>query len=155
IDGANSRFFYAAGAIHPSLRTALLPRELLHLRGGTVRVAVHRALTPRRESAALAVAQPAASVERELTRVPRSRELIATGAFHVFCAAAQDIPVTLEEIGRLREITFREVGEGTGRTRDLDRFDQHYLHLVAWDATARRVAGAYRIGRADRIMAEH
>jgi hypothetical protein len=56
------------------------------------------------------------------------------------------------EIGRLREETFREVGEGTGKSIDTDEFDQYYLHMFMWDAENKKIAGAYRIGRTDKIM---
>ena len=52
----------------------------------------------------------------------------------------------IREIGRLRELAFRKVGEGTGKRRDLDAFDQHYRHLVLWDREAMEIAGAYRLG---------
>lgn len=51
----------------------------------------------------------------------------------------------MQEIGRLREIAFRAVGEGTGRPEDLDRFDASYLHLVAWSTKNEEIAGAYRL----------
>lgn len=60
----------------------------------------------------------------------------------------------LLEIGRLRELTFRKVGEGTGRSRDLDRYDLHYEHIVLWDAQADAIAGAYRVARGARVLAE-
>lgn len=66
--------------------------------------------------------------------------------FEVFCAAAADIPNILREIGRLREITFRKVGEGTNEETDLDDYDQVYLHLFLWDNQAQRIVGAYRLG---------
>ena len=52
----------------------------------------------------------------------------------------------MDEIGRLREITFRAVGEGTGKQKDLDHYDQYYRHLVLWDDASLEIAGAYRIG---------
>ncbi|SEM94027.1 Putative hemolysin [Luteibacter sp. UNCMF331Sha3.1] len=61
----------------------------------------------------------------------------------------------LREIGRLRELTFRRVGEGTGKRRDLDAYDPHYEHLVLWDAKALRIVGAYRFGHGGRLIAEH
>ena len=61
------------------------------------------------------------------------------------------IPHLLEEIGRLRELTFRAVGEGTGRARDLDSFDEHYEHLFIWNRKREEVVGAYRVGRIDEI----
>jgi putative hemolysin len=57
----------------------------------------------------------------------------------------------LKEIGRLREQTFRAVGEGTGSSRDLDKYDQYYRHLVLWDDDKLTIAGAYRLGEAGKI----
>src|SRR5690606_12948155 len=61
-------------------------------------------------------------------------------------------PVMLE-IGRLREIAFRKVGEGSGKRRDLDAYDRHYRHLVLWDRERLEIAGAYRLGEGARILA--
>jgi len=61
----------------------------------------------------------------------------------------------IREIGRLRELAFRQVGEGTGKRRDLDRFDQHYRHLVLWDREALEIAGAYRIGEGAAILDQY
>ncbi len=52
----------------------------------------------------------------------------------------------IDEIGRLREETFRAVGEGTGKKKDIDQFDQHYRHLILWDEERLEIAGAYRLG---------
>jgi putative hemolysin len=60
----------------------------------------------------------------------------------------------LREIGRLRELTFRAVGEGTGKALDVDAYDRHYEHIVLWDTDARQVAGAYRIARGAPVLAE-
>lgn len=60
----------------------------------------------------------------------------------------------LREIGRLRELTFRKVGEGTGARRDLDVYDPHYEHLVLWDPKALRIVGSYRFGHGGKIIAE-
>lgn len=91
--------------------------------------------------------------EYEIESLRSHNALLAKqGNLAVFVASAQEIPHLLREIGRLREVTFREVGEGTGEDLDLDKFDDHYLHIVLWDEKERRVAGAYRLGRADVIM---
>jgi putative hemolysin len=66
--------------------------------------------------------------------------------YEVFFAEAYKIPKLLLEIGRLREITFRDVGEGTNCEIDLDRFDQHYHHLFLWDSNEEKLVGAYRMG---------
>ena len=81
--------------------------------------------------------------------------LLQSGDFDIYCAAAEELPAVLNEIGRLREISFRAVGEGTGQARDLDKYDAYYLHLFIWDRTARCIVGAYRLGLAGQIIAAH
>jgi N-acyl-L-homoserine lactone synthetase len=71
----------------------------------------------------------------------------------VVFAHAEQIPWTLRELGRLREITFREVGEGTGSDTDIDRYDRDYVHLIAWHRMRGEIVGAYRLGHVDRIVA--
>ena len=63
----------------------------------------------------------------------------------------EQIPNALREIGRLREITFRQAGEGTGRSIDLDRFDRDYQHLFLWNTDSNEIAGAYRLAGTDVI----
>lgn len=67
--------------------------------------------------------------------------------------AAESSPV-LREIGRLRELSFRAVGEGSGRRRDLDHFDHYYQHLILWDEDDLEIAGAYRFVDAGKVVAE-
>ena len=101
---------------------------------------------------------PAASVMEELlagevAKLGPERTLVETEEFSVLLAKARQIPNVLHEIGRLREVTFRQVGEGTGKPIDLDRFDEHYWHLFVWNRRANEVAGAYRLGPSDEILA--
>jgi len=58
----------------------------------------------------------------------------------------------MRELGRLRELTFRKVGEGTGRRRDLDSYDRYYEHLILWDSRQMRIAGAYRLGATAELL---
>jgi putative hemolysin len=88
---------------------------------------------------------------REIAALPEASLLASAGNLRVYLATAREIPWTLQEIGRLRELTFRAVGEGTGRSSDIDLFDDYYQHLVLWDSDARRIAGGYRLGRTDVI----
>lgn len=81
--------------------------------------------------------------------------LATQGPLDVYLAPADAIPNMLLEIGRMREVTFRAVGEGSGRARDLDRYDRYYLHLFLWDREKQCLAGGYRLGRTDLILAEH
>ena len=72
--------------------------------------------------------------------------------FVVYCAKAAQIPDMMQEIGRLRELTFRAVGEGVGRSVDLDRFDDHYRHMLLWSRQKSELVGAYRIGLTPEIL---
>lgn len=76
-----------------------------------------------------------------------------SGEYQVFYAFAQQAPRLLREIGRQREISFRQAQEGSGRSRDLDRFDDYYGHLVLWHQESQEVAGGYRLGPVDEILA--
>ncbi|MYL85022.1 GNAT family N-acetyltransferase [Desulfovibrio aerotolerans] len=91
----------------------------------------------------------------EIAALPASATLHQTGEFAVIEAKAEQIPLALGEIGRLRELTFRRVGEGTGKACDLDRFDPFYRHLFLWNIEKKEIAGAYRIGRTDELLAAH
>jgi putative hemolysin len=184
IDGRNSPAFYGAGRVHPRLRTLLLGRELLKQRGSVAHVflgkafgrdAVRAQQTPEavtktlrnavdaialeagsvRSTQAIAPAIHSVLLAQDVQRLPATARLIASGVYDVFCAGAQVLPHVLPEIGRLREITFRAVGEGTGLALDLDRFDAHYEHLFVWNRVRCEVVGAYRVGATDRIVAAH
>jgi putative hemolysin len=91
-----------------------------------------------------------ANTEKMIAEVDALRaadaRLLQSKNYEVFFTKADKIPNILHELGRLREITFREVGEGTNESIDLDRFDQYYHHLFLWDDEAKKVAGAYRMG---------
>ena len=88
----------------------------------------------------------------EVDRLPPDCTLVRSGNLRGIVARSHAIPAVLKEIGRLREITFRGAGEGTGRSADLDAFDEHYLHLFVWNDAARELVGAYRLGLTDEII---
>jgi hypothetical protein len=100
------------------------------------------------------VAPPAAAqtIAEEVGALPYAAFLVESGELAAFVAEAESIPHVVYEIGRLRELTFRAVGEGTGKALDLDSFDGHYLHLVLWNRERAEVVGAYRCGATDRIL---
>jgi putative hemolysin len=89
------------------------------------------------------------AMRQEAETLSSGNVLLESGPYTVCEARAAEIPNTLREIGRLREIAFRKVGEGTGRSLDLDRFDQHYRHLWVWNRERDEVCGAYRLGGTD------
>jgi len=81
--------------------------------------------------------------------------LLQSKNYEVFFASAKDIPNLIHEIGRLREITFRAIGEGTNKEVDLDKFDNYYHHLLLWDAVAEKLVGAYRMGLGKEIYKKY
>jgi putative hemolysin len=97
----------------------------------------------------IADAAPAALVAADVAALPADRMLDRSGDLAVYFAGAREIPNALREIGRLREITFRAAGEGTGKPSDLDEFDPHYLHLFVWNARREEIVGAYRLAGTD------
>jgi putative hemolysin len=193
--GCNTRSFHYAGLVHPRLRTALLPSQLLNKRGSRITVCPGRliqsavlrqlpsdevatwylrartyGLDSRKNrhkgcpklfpgfflrSARQAPVAPALdreALQSDVARLPRGQFLVSSGELTVFEARAGQMPHLLHEIGRLRETTFRQEGEGTDRPLDLDMFDQTYDHLVLWDTSRHEVVGAYRIGRVDELL---
>ncbi|WGK66034.1 GNAT family N-acyltransferase [Croceiramulus getboli] len=85
----------------------------------------------------------------------KERRLLQSKNYEVFLAPAEEMPNILKEIGRLREITFREVGEGTNEAIDLDQFDTYYHHMFLWDEDAQCLAGAYRMGLGKEIYEKY
>ncbi|RIA10958.1 putative hemolysin [Flavobacteriaceae bacterium MAR_2010_72] len=81
--------------------------------------------------------------------------LLMSKNYEVFLTEAKHVPNILREIGRLREITFREIGEGTNEAIDLDQFDTYYHHMFLWDNDTNQIAGAYRMGLGSKIFAAY
>ena len=97
---------------------------------------------------------PADLLADEVARLPEDQCLAENGDLSVYLGTAREVPQLLREVGRLREITFRGAGEGTGRSRDLDLFDDYYSHILLWHKTKRELVGAYRAGNTAEILAK-
>jgi len=184
IAARNSAMFYGLSMLAKPLSTAMLPREavtfgsrrigfsigalvgadeLAQRSGGSpeqaaklmrrhvYRVGRHRGLIFGGQ-APLAHPEPVDQVAAELMQSEKLADLGDGKQVWLF-KGALDSPV-MREIGRLRELTFRKVGEGTGTRRDLDAYDPHYEHLVLWDAKTLRIVGSYRFGHGGRLLAE-
>ncbi len=102
----------------------------------------------------IAVAEPAGLLVEELSRLAGDRCLADSGDLAVYLAKANETPRLLQELGRLRELTFRLAGEGTGKRLDLDRFDRYYWHVLLWHRNKQELVGAYRAGNTAEILAE-
>ncbi|MES2062656.1 MAG: lysophospholipid acyltransferase family protein [Bacteroidota bacterium] len=95
---------------------------------------------------------PADKLEAEVDKLRDNYKVWTEKNYEVYITPTSQIPSIIREIGRLREITFREVGEGTNKATDLDEYDIYYHHLFIWDTEAKRIVGAYRIGLGDEIF---
>ena len=91
-------------------------------------------------------------LQQDVNSLPADALLLKKGSMVVYCTQACHIPNLLREIGRLRELTFRTIGEGTGKALDIDRYDQYYLHLFLWNTDKKEVVGAYRIAEVEKIV---
>ncbi|PMI89850.1 lysophospholipid acyltransferase family protein [Vibrio splendidus] len=91
----------------------------------------------------------------EVGSLPEEMKLLEQGDFEVYCTPSQSIPNLMREIGRVREESFREVGEGSGLACDLDEYDLYYHQLFVWNKTKAELVGAYRLGMVDKLIAEH
>lgn len=112
-------------------------------------------ISPRRLRSQQPIVEPSdpALLSADVNALDSSRLMSESGEHQVWLAESREIPHVLREIGRLREVTFRLAGEGTGKALDLDRFDESYLHLFVWSRKAGEVVGAYRLARTDEIRA--
>lgn len=198
-EGSNTVLFHLLGLVHPRLRTARLPHELLNKQGRTIPASVGHPIPfarmkhldtdreiidyvrmrtynlrnrkrhnrtrrvirlPRRrlathEQAALAQPIDPDQLAQEIEALGRACHLLSAREISVWAAKAEQIPLVLREIGRLREEAFRAVGEGTGQPLDLDTYDDYYYHLFLWNDKTRNVVAAYRLGATDEIIPEH
>ncbi|WP_461453558.1 lysophospholipid acyltransferase family protein [Mucilaginibacter sp.] len=91
-------------------------------------------------------------LEKEIEPIREEYRIWQEKNYEVFIVPTSVIPNIIREIGRLREITFREIGEGTNKAADLDEYDIYYNHLFIWDIEAKLIVGAYRIGLGDEIF---
>ena len=192
--GSNSRLFHLLGQIHPSLRTAKLPSELLNKKNKTIKIRIGNPISVKEQERfsdiyqygrylraktycldsgievkrffnytlksepkpeAIAEPQPQTAIEKEINLLRKQNHLFTIKNYSVFCAPTAKIPFILNELGRLRELTFRDVGEGTNRSTDIDEFDLYYYQLVIWDDDEKRIVGGYRIGKGADILSQY
>jgi len=93
-------------------------------------------------------------MKKELSQLPKEQHLLDFRSFSVYYGYQQQIPACVQEITRLREITFRSLDEGSGKPCDSDKFDATYLHLFVFDNNNGEIIGAYRIGQTDLLCAK-
>lgn len=179
----NTPWFYVAAMLAKPLGTLLLPRQLFMRKGETrVQVRVGTPICPPQLGSAKVLREQSQTIRErvyQLRKRRRQREQMAVvskpenprllyqelqqserigttqDGKAIYLARPDTGSVLMREIGRLREFTFRAVGEGTGAHRDLDAFDRYYEHLVLWDDQQLEIAGAYRMVRTAPLVEQH
>ncbi|RYY03465.1 MAG: GNAT family N-acetyltransferase [Gammaproteobacteria bacterium] len=181
VSAKNSLLFYTTSIIFKPLATALLAHEMFNKRSAEIKFRVGEAIPHHTlESNQLADKALIKRLKKHLYKIGKGKKAIfvtektiahpedssaikkelktaqllgKTSDNHkIFLCNYEDHPTVLREIGRLREHTFRRVGEGTGSRRDLDKYDHYYRHLVLWDEDKLTIAGAYRLGEVNKIL---
>lgn len=190
ISGQNSSLFHLLGKIHPALRTACLPRELLNKRNLNITVrfsqpapikffksiesskdlaSVLRARTYCLEPVNQVIGDSSKSMQykdvveatdlnlirSDIEKIRETDLLFSSDSYQIYFSEKSRIPNVFRELSRLREITFREIGEGTGNEVDTDKYDDYYHHLFIWDEAASAIVGAYRIGLGAEIVSNY
>jgi putative hemolysin len=184
IAARNSVAFYGLSMLAKPLSTAMLPREATSGKQRVgFRIGKLVDADELKQASGGSAEQAAKLMRRHIYRVARQRGLIFGGQTplahpepvervvadldkaemlgelsdgkRVLLLKGSDDSYAMREIGRLRELTFRRVGEGTGKRRDLDAYDPLYEHLVLWDPKALRIVGAYRFGHGARLINGH
>ncbi|MCU0423694.1 MAG: lysophospholipid acyltransferase family protein [Bacteroidia bacterium] len=193
--GHNSLGFNLLGLVHPMLRTAKLPSELLNKKNEKISIRIGKAVSVktlqefndsnellrflRAKTYALGSsldveptyfskllkkpAQPEEIISEtpthlileDVNRIDKRDLLFTHDTWKIYLSSAKFIPNVLREISRLREITFREVGEGTNHSSDTDEYDLHYKHLFIWDSENQKIVGSYRIGLGDVLFRKY
>lgn len=103
----------------------------------------------------IAEEMPGYVLAHEIDALPYAQLLLRHNELCVYEASAPQIPQVLKEIGRLREITFRYAGEGTGLPRDTDAFDAWYTHIFIWNSQTSEIVGAYRVAKSDEVLSRY
>lgn len=133
---------YAQSQLSTALTIKLLQKDLY-------RIAKHKPSVFKTESA---IAHPVDRVELKKTLEKCQRLGETSDNKQIYLYQNAQLGIILKELGRLREITFRTVGEGTGNKRDIDSFDNQYLHLILWDEEELEIVGAYRFSPIKRLI---
>ncbi len=181
IKAKNSLLFYSASMLFKPLGTALLAQEMFNKKSATIHFRIgetipvealssehlnDKALLKRlkkhlykiggKKRPLFVTEKTVAHPEDRLQLLEETRPMKVLGETRdgnrILLTGYRDSPAMMRELGRLRETTFRKVGEGTGAKRDLDRFDRDYQHLLLWDHDAMVLAGAYRIGDISQLL---
>ena len=183
LGGKNSSLFYGASYLYKQFSTLLLVREMFNKDSRTIKMKVGEPIPfAQLDAVPVSTQDKTKLLKKHLYRIaknkkplfitektiahPQSRQAIkkelkasellgeTSDGKKIYLFDYQTDSAVVQEIGRLREVAFRQVGEGTGSHKDLDKYDKYYRHLILWDEDALEIAGAYRIGEAKQLLAK-
>lgn len=183
VDGKNSRTFYTISVLNKTFSTLLLSNEMFNKKSKNINIKIgeiipNEFIAPKGldkkylinlykkhlyslkkgkksyfiTQKAISHPQDPRAIKEEL----KTAQLIGqtSDGKKIYLYDYSDDSIVLKELGRLREISFRKVGEGVNKKRDTDKYDIYYRHIILWDEEALEIVGAYRIGESNFIK-EH
>lgn len=181
LDAKNSKTFYTISVINKTFSTLLLSHEMFNKKSKRIAIKVgeiipNENITPkgidkkfllnlyRKHLYALkkgnksffetqkAIAHPVSRIDL-LNELKKSKLIGQTSDNKkIYLYDYTDDSIVLKELGRLRELSFRKVGEGVNKKRDTDKYDIYYQHIILWDESELEIVGSYRIGNSDFIL---
>lgn len=182
VHGRNSLLFYIISLIYKPFSTFLLAREIFAKRGKTIALTIGDPIPESAfRHSLISIGRQTRLLRSHVYRLPKKKPIFRTEQTVIppvdpkllkkelsqsqilgtsgeqkklFCIVQKEAPHVITEIGRLRELTFRKVGEGTGKKIDVDEFDRFYHHIVLWDEEREQIIGSYRLGLCRQVLAE-
>jgi putative hemolysin len=181
IGGKNSKTFYSVSTVNKKLSTLLLPNEMFKQKSKTINITVgeiipHENIIPKglkqervvdlhkkqiynlKKSKSFFVTQKAIAHpedRRDIKKELKNAQLLGSTKdnkkIYLYSSTNQN-SLLINEIGRLRELSFRKVGEGINKQRDIDKYDRYYKHIILWDEDDLEIVGAYRIAECKDIV---
>ncbi|WP_372999523.1 lysophospholipid acyltransferase family protein [Sulfurimonas sp.] len=184
IGGKNSKTFYSISTVNKKLSTLLLPNEMFKQKNKTIDITIgeiipNENIIPKclkqdrvlelykkqvynlKKSKSFFVTQKAIAHpedRRDIKKELKSAQLLGKTKDNkkiYLYSSLNSNSILLNEIGLLRELSFRRVGEGINQKRDIDKYDRYYKHIILWDEEDLEIVGAYRIAECKKIIEEH
>jgi putative hemolysin len=182
IKAKNSWLFYTVSAINKRISTILLSNEMFNQRDKKVNVTIGElipyesipkhikkkelVLLFKKHLYGLCKSKTILQTQKAIAH-PENRQLIleelkgatvlgnTSDGKKIYLYSYEADSTILKELGRLRELSFRKVGEGVNKRRDTDKYDKYYDHIILWDEKELEIVGSYRIGNSNHIMATY
>ena len=180
VDGKNSKIFYTISILNKTFSTLLLSNEMFKKKSKKISIKIGEIISNehiipkgidkkylinlyKKHLYALKKGKRSFFVTQKAIAHPENRQDIinelknskvigeTSDGKTIYLYNYSDDSIVLKELGRLRELSFRSVGEGINKKRDTDKYDIYYEHIILWDKDALEIVGSYRIGNGEFI----